>query len=124
MAPGLWVPDGAGGWFLLFCLPNTPPHPHSLPSPTCPRGWQRDGKATPAPLAQSPDRGTPEAGPGEGRGVSGYGRDMKGMEKGIRDSEEESELEGQHRQPDKGQMEGSRVARHDTKQLYLRALAC
>lgn len=25
MAPGLWVPDGAGGWFLLFCFSNTPP---------------------------------------------------------------------------------------------------
>lgn len=43
---------------------------------------------------------------------------------GEGDSEEESKLEGWHRQPDKGQMEGTRVARHNTKQLYFLALAC
>lgn len=46
------------------------------------------------------------------------------MEKEIRDSEEESKLEEQHRQSHKEQMEGSRIAMHDTKQLYSRALAC
>lgn len=105
----------------MFCLPNTPPL-HTIFHPPPGLGVGREMGRQLLPPWHRPQTEELQK---QALGGGGYGAEVrKGWRRGIRDSEEESKLGGRHRHPDKGQLEGSRMARHDTKQFYLQALTC